>query len=299
MRNYLCIDIGGTSIKYGVYDEKGKNISKISSVPTNVTKTDNLIMHQLKLIIDLYIKHFDLSGICISSAGVIDYISGKVVFSGYTIPRYSGLEIKKTIENEYSIPCEVENDVNSAALGEYWKGAGRGGDSIVCLTVGTGVGGAILINGQLMRGYSNTAGEVGYMIVDGKRFQDVASTASLVERVKKRKSFSINSQLTGKTIIESAINGDNICLEEIDTMIDALSTGIINLMYVINPEVIILGGGIMEQKEFFENKINTCINNKIIDSFFNKTEIRFAEKGNEAGMLGALYNFVERRQVEK
>lgn len=291
MKSYLCIDIGGTAIKYGIYNDKGKEKQDVSSILTTQTAKGTEIMDTLFEIVSLAKRTYTLSGICISSAGVVDSELGRIIYSGYTIPNYTGTEIKSILEQKFDIRCEVENDVNCACLGEFWQGAGRGARSLACLTVGTGIGGALMLGGHLIHGYSYTAGEIGYMNISEQNFQDLASTTSLIKRVTERKNLANEEKLNGKIIFELAKQGDIICNEEIDFMVEKLVVGIANILYLFNPEVLVLGGGIMAQKEFLEGKINIALANKIVDPLFNQTKLKFAEKGNDAGMLGALYHF--------
>ena len=166
---YICIDIGGTSIKYGVLDGTGE-IFINGSITTKVTQTENFILLDLKKLIKDILEQYvtyDIKGICVSSAGVVNPEKGEIVYSGPTIPGYTGTKIKEEIEKEFGIRCEVENDVNCAGLGEYWKGAGKGSKSMVCMTIGTGIGGSVILDGKLLNGIGYTAGEIGYMDVNG------------------------------------------------------------------------------------------------------------------------------------
>ena len=295
MDYYLCIDIGGTAIKYNVYDDNGKEQQTVTSVPTLQTTQGTEIIEALFEIGASTQKKYNLSGICISSAGVVDTELGRIIYSGYTIPNYTGTEIKNIIEKEFGIRCEVENDVNCACLGEFWQGAGKHASSLACLTIGTGIGGALMLGDHLIHGYSYTAGEIGYMNILGQNFQDLASTASLAKRVNERKGLINEEKLDGRMIFELAKKGDIICSEEIDYMTEMLVIGIANILYLFNPEVLVLGGGIMAQKEFLEEKISAKLAEKMIHGLFNQTKLKFAEKGNDAGMLGALYHFKNKK----
>lgn len=295
MSYYLCIDIGGTAIKYNVYDDNGQEKQAVTSIPTTQTTKGTEIMDTLFEIVSLAKKTHTLNGICISSAGVVDAELGRIVYSGYTIPNYTGTEIKSSLEKKFGIRCEVENDVNCACLGEFWQGAGKNARSLACLTIGTGVGGALMLGEQLIHGYSYTAGEIGYMNILGQNFQDLASTTSLVNRVTERKKLMNKEKLDGRMIFELAKQGDIICNEEIDSMVEMLVVGIANILYLFNPEVLVLGGGIMAQKEFLEEKVSGALADKMIHPLFNQTKLKFAEKGNDAGMLGALYHFKNKK----
>lgn len=294
MKNYICIDVGGTSIKYGVARENGEIIEKSSMDTEAKEKGGPGILEKIKSIIGNYIEGYKISGVCISTAGMVDPSEGKIVYAlEHLIPEYTGMEIKKVIENIFDIKCEVENDVNCAGLGETWLGAGRNASSSICMTIGTGIGGCVIIDNKLIPGFSNSAGEIGYININGQSFQDLASTSSLVKRVAKAKNIN-ESNIDGKIIFEEAKKNDEICLKEIENMVQSLAIGIANVCYVINPEVIILGGGIMAQEEFLKPKIERALKEILVERVYNNTRIEFAKRQNDAGMIGALYNFLSK-----
>lgn len=295
MKKFICIDIGGTSIKYGILRETGIIIEK-GNMDTNALKEGGQgIFEKIKYIISKYLKNYEVQAVCISTAGMVDPKDGKILFAlEHLIPGYTGMEIKKEVEKEFNIRCEVENDVNCAGLGEMWLGAGKGASSSVCLTIGTGIGGCIIINNELIHGFSNSAGEIGYMKINGEDFQNVASTTSLVKRVARLKNIAEES-INGKMIFDMAKNKDQDCLKEIDYMIKSLAIGIANLSYIINPEVIILGGGIMAQEQFLKPKIEEALRKELIKTIYENTRIEFAKRQNDAGMIGALYNFLNKK----
>lgn len=295
MKKFICIDIGGTSIKYGILRETGIIIEK-GNMDTNALKEGGQgIFEKIKYIISKYLKNYEVEAVCISTAGMVDPKDGKILFAlEHLIPGYTGMEIKKEVEREFNIRCEVENDVNCAGLGEMWLGAGKGASSSVCLTIGTGIGGCIIINNELIHGFSNSAGEIGYMKINGEDFQNVASTTSLVKRVARLKNIA-EENINGKMIFDMAKNKDQDCLKEIDYMIKSLAIGIANLSYVINPEVIILGGGIMAQEQFLKPKIKDALRKELIKTIYENTRIEFAKRQNDAGMIGALYNFLNKK----
>ena len=300
MMYYICIDIGGTSIKYGVLSEKGE-IFIDGTVSTKVTEKENFILSDVKKLIrnilDEY-RNYEIKGICVSTAGVVNPEKGEIAYAGPTIPKYTGTKIKEELEKEFSISCEVENDVNCAGLGEYWKGAGKGSKSMVCLTIGTGIGGSVILDGKLLNGIGYTAGEIGYMDVNGNYIQNIASSKYLVEKVQKEKveREGITDTITGVDIFELAKRGDEICIAGIDEIISNLAVGVRNIIYLLNPEVIVIGGGITAQKEYLEEKIRKEVNDGMISDMFRKTRIELAQQRNQAGLLGALYNFLNKNK---
>ncbi len=300
MMYYICIDIGGTSIKYGVLSDEGE-IFIDGTVSTKVTEKENFILSDVKKlvrnILDEY-RNYEIKGICVSTAGVVNPEKGEIAYAGPTIPKYTGTKIKEELEKEFSISCEVENDVNCAGLGEYWKGAGKGSKSMVCLTIGTGVGGSVILDGKLLNGIGYTAGEIGYMDVNGSYIQNIASSRYLVEKVQKEKveKEGITDAITGVDIFELAKKGDEICIAGINEIISNLAVGVRNIIYLLNPEVIVIGGGITAQKEYLEEKIRKEVNDGMISDMFRKTRIELAQQGNQAGLLGALYNFLNKNK---
>ncbi|MBX7420697.1 ROK family protein [Clostridium chauvoei] len=294
MNKYICIDVGGTSIKYGVLEENGNFILK-DQIDTEAYKGGQNILEKIKLIVKKHKNNFDIKGIGISTAGMVDPNEGKIVYASNLIPNYIGVEIKKELEKEFNIRCEVENDVNCAGLGEMWLGSAKGCKSCVCLTIGTGIGGCIILNNSVLHGHSNSAGEVGYMNINGGEFQKLAATSALVRNVAKRNN--INSKdINGKIIFDLAKKGDAICIEEIDKIVDILAVGVSNIVYVINPEVVVLGGGIMAQREYLKDRIDNALKTKLIESVYKNTRLEFAKGDNESGMLGALFNLLQRNK---
>ena len=141
-------------------------------------------------------------------------------------------------------------------------------------------------------------GEIGYMDVNGSYIQNIASSKYLVEKVQKEKEEKegITDTITGVDIFELAKRGDEICIAGINEIISNLAVGVRNIIYLLNPEVIVIGGGITAQKEYLEEKIRKEVNDGMISDMFRKTRIELAQQGNQAGLLGALYNFLNKNK---
>lgn len=289
MSLFAVIDIGGTSIKYGIINEEGILV-ETNDRDTEAEKGGLSIIEKVKEIIHEMIKKNKIEGIAVSTAGMVCPKEGKIVFAGPTIPNYTGVEVKKILEEEFNLPCFVENDVNCAALGEFSYGAGKGTRSMACLTIGTGIGGALIIDGKILHGFSNSAGEIGYMIVRGEQIQDIASTSALVKNVASRKGLD-TSFIDGRYVLDNYEKGDVICKEEVEKLADNLALCLSSVVYLINPEVVVLGGGIMAREEIFRPLIENSLKKYLIESVYKNTKIAFAELKNTAGMKGAYYNF--------
>lgn len=293
MKEYICIDIGGTSIKYGMVREDGSFLTT-GEMPTEAMQYGGPgIMEKAKKIVETYQAEYRPEGICVSTAGMVDCENGKITYASPLIPDYTGTEIKKTLEELYGIPCEVENDVNCAGLAEHFAGAARGSRISVCLTIGTGIGGAILIDGKVFHGFSGSGCEVGYMHLPGGEFQDLGASSILVKKVASYKNTD-PEEINGKYVFEQAKQGDEDCIRAIREMCEVLGRGIANICYVVNPEVVVLGGGIMAQKEYLKDLLRDSLDKYLLPSVAQHTRLEFAQNQNQAGMLGAYYNFRSR-----
>lgn len=285
MKKYICLDIGGTAIKYGLVDEHGNLIEKYSTA----TEAEKILETAIRIVESFQDKH-EINGICISTAGMVDPVKGEIVYSGPTIPNYKGTRLKAAMEERFGVPCEVENDVNCANLAEFVSGASAGSESSVMLTVGTGIGGSIILGGELYRGWSNSACEVGYMNMEDSDFQTLGAASILTAKVADRKQES-KELWNGIHVFEEAKKGDAVCVQAIDEMVDVLGKGIANICYVVNPQVVVLGGGIMAQKAYLQDKIENAVKKYLVPYLAENTKIVYAEHKNDAGMLGAFYHF--------
>lgn len=293
MKEYICIDIGGTSIKYGMVREDGTFLTT-GEMPTEAMQYGGPgIMEKAKKIVEAYKAEYQPEGICVSTAGMVDCEQGKITYAAPLIPDYTGTEIKKTLEELYEIPCEVENDVNCAGLAEHFAGASRGSRISVCLTIGTGIGGAIIIDGKVFHGFSGSGCEVGYMHLPGGEFQDLGASSVLVKKTAEYKNMD-PAEINGKYVFEQAKQGDEDCIRAIREMCEVLGMGIANICYVVNPEVVVLGGGIMAQKEYLKDMLRESLDKYLLPSVAQHTRLEFAQNQNQAGMLGAYYNFRSR-----
>lgn len=321
-KRYFALDIGGTKTKYALLGEKGEILSTYEK-DTEAQRGGSFILENVKGEIHRVLAELKgnpmegaqadtkgdakaertteakieplLSGICISTAGMVDEIKGEIIHAGPQIPEYKGTKWKEEIERTFSIPCEVENDVKCAGLGEYSFGSGKGTSSMLCLTIGTGIGGSFILNGEVYHGTSHSAMEIGYMQIPGGMFQRMASTSALVKRVASRKG-EPEELWNGKRIFEEVAKEDKICLEELDRLCDALSIGLSNLCYAFNPECIVLGGGIMEQKDILLPKIWGHLQEHLVPIVAENTRLLAASLGNRAGLLGAYVHFHNRQK---
>lgn len=295
MKKYVCVDVGGTAIKYGVLDEKGTVLNQ-QEMPTEALKGGNVILEKIKNVVQKYRENNQIEGICISTAGIVDPFKGEIIHANENIPLYQGICLKEELEKEFSIPCEVENDVNCAGLAEYYNGAAKESQNALCLTIGTGIGGCAILDGRLLRGSSYSACEIGYMQVKGNEFEKVASTSALVRTVAKKKQDDISSW-NGKKILACAEKGDEICKSSLMDMADLLALGISNVCYVLNPDTVVLGGGIMQQESMLTFQIRRSLERYLVPVISSHLRTELAHHHNLAGLIGAWYYYQKRHQL--
>lgn len=282
----VALDIGGTSIKSGIW--MGAGAVDVREWETNAGQGGAYVMERVKEIIRTY---DDFEAIGISTAGQVNSKEGYIRYANENIPGYTGMRIRDILQATFEVPVAVENDVNAAAIGEGQFGAGVGKDDFLCVTYGTGVGGAIVLGGNIYTGSAFSAGEFGGIlihpedVVEGKPFEGCyekyASTTALVSRAK-----AYDETLIDGRIIFSRLEEPEIRLI-IDGWMDEIVHGLISLIHIFNPSCIIMGGGVMAQSYVLEG-IKQKVGVRMIDSFSN-VEILPAKLGNHAGLLGAAY----------
>ena len=286
--NILAIDTGGKMIKYGLVSSDGEILST-DKIETEAEKGLENILNKIDNIFKRY-KENNPVGIAVSGTGQINGIIGKVIGGNPIIPNWIGTNLVKILEKKYNLPAVLENDVNCVALGEKWIGAGKDLSNFICLTIGTGIGGGIILNNQLFRGENFVAGEFGHTLIKKGEFEQFASTTALIRLVKERTGKILNGKeifdLEKKEIVEYQ--------EVISEWIENLTDGLSSIIYCFNPANIILGGGVIGQGEPLINRIKNSLFKKIGSQFKEKLNIIQAKLGNNAGMIGASYLLLEK-----
>lgn len=295
----VAIDIGGTEIKYSLLDVTGK-ILHSNSILTEASKGVQQLLEKIYSIVEEYKNENTLIGIAVSATGQIDGINGIVIGGTDLIPGWIGTNLVEILESKYQLPAILENDVNCAAVGEMWKGAGKGADDFLCLTIGTGIGGGIVLNKNLYRGPGYVAGEFGHIQIEKKGklcgcgnrgcYQQYASTTALIEMIENQTGKTLN----GKEIFNAVKNTGAEYKEIVDKWCDYLTDGLATLTYIFNPSLIIIGGGVSKQGDYLKEMIENSLKNKIGPNYKKTLHIKMAEKGNEAGVLGAAYLLLDK-----
>jgi len=286
------LDIGGTAIKYCLYDNQFRfNKILVQEVLTNAQLGGVAVMEKAKEILSR-MGSFDT--IAISTAGQVNPISGSIIYATDNIPQYTGTQIKEIMEAEFHVLVIVENDVNAAALGESAFGAGMEFTDFLCLTYGTGIGGAIIINQKVYYGSSYSAAEMGHIITHanglactcGSRgcYEAYASTTALIRTVKEVSGL----KLSGREIFGAIKQNSSVESAVID-WIHEVMWGLVSLIHIFNPPCII-------NEAFILDEIQKSINAYIMKSY-QHVEIKQASLGNTAGLQGMIH-LVQTQLVE-
>ena len=281
-----ALDIGGTSIKSGIWD--GKQTLELKEWDTNASRGGACLMARAVAILHTY---GDFDAIGISTAGQVDSEQGSIYYANDNIPGYTGTKIRDILEAEFGVPVAVENDVNAAALGELYFGAAKGAENFLCLTYGTGVGGAIVIDGSIYPGSTWSGGSFGGILTHPEAmeagvefsgcYEKYASTTGLV-----REAMKVDASLDNGRKIFEAFDRPEI-RAVIDRWIDEIVYGLISLIHIFNPSDILLGGGILAQA-YIIREVRRRVDARI-SSGFSGVNLLQTGLGNQAGLMGAAY----------
>lgn len=314
---YLGVDIGGTAVKIGLVEENGNVICE-SIYPDDFDQYTTPILETVIKSMELFLVEHkveakDLSGIGVSATGQIDEQRGMVIGAVDHIQNWNGSQIKAKIQERYQLPVTVVNDANCAALGEFYVGAARGVPNVIVVTVGTGIGGGIIVNSQLLMGAQGLSGEIGNMILNNEGsksgnpaifYEEYASTTALVRKVRE----SIlkgeiegldEAGLNGRIIFEHLKNGNFKLQEIVEEWIGNVASGLVSLIHIFNPDLILLGGGISAQKELFVDKVKEKVRSQVMPAYRDRLRMEPAALGNQAGLVGAVYYCMNHLEQEK
>lgn len=305
----IGIDVGGTNVKIALVDNKGKIIYS-NSIPTRAEMGYEYTINNMKEAITELIKETksdpkNIESIGFGFPGQIDYQKG-IVRLAPNIPGWVNVPIAEIMEKEFGIPTRVDNDVRCAALGELNYGAGQGCDNLICITVGTGIGSGLVINGKLVRGASNAAGEIGHIKLDmnggplcgcGDRgcLEAFASGPSIValaeEYIEGGKSTKYrelaNPDITPYIVSEAAKQGDPVAKRIFTIVGEYIGIGLASVVNLLNPEKIIIGGGVAAAGDLLLTPIKESLIKRAMPIAGSAVEIVPAQLGNSAGVIGA------------
>ena len=307
----MGIDLGGTTVKFAILTEEGE-IQQKWSIETDIHNEGKNIVPNIIESINHHLKLYGLSsdgflGIGMGSPGTVDSEKGTVI--GAFNLNWSTLQpVKDQIEKGTGISFCIDNDANVAALGERWKGAGEDGADVVFVTLGTGVGGGIIADGNLIHGKVGAAGEIGHIVVEPNGYQCTCGNLGCLETVasatgvvRLARDFSERyageselkwliddgQEVTAKTVFDQAKKEDKLALIVVDKFYFYLGLACGNIGNMLNPETIVIGGGVSAAGDMLINGVEEYFQKFAFPTVRTSTKLKLAQLGNDAGVIGA------------
>jgi len=307
---YVGIDLGGTNIAAGVVDENGRIIHK-DSVPTLREREypeiiKDMAMLSLKVIRDAGLEVKDIKSIGIGSPGTPNKKDGILIYANNL--KFRNVPMRAEMQKYINLPVIIDNDANCAALAESVSGAARDADHSIMITIGTGLGGGIVIDKKIYSGFNYAGGELGHTVIVsggklctcGRRgcWEMYASATGLIEQTKEAAQqypdSLINklvdgdlSRIDAKTAFDAAKQGDEAGRKVVDQYIVYLAEGITNIINIFTPQVLVIGGGVSKEGEYLLKPLREIVSRDVYGKDVPQTSIRVAELGNDAGIVGA------------
>ncbi|GKU77741.1 ROK family glucokinase [Paenibacillus sp. L3-i20] len=304
---YVGVDVGGTTIKVGICDAEGQLLHTFEG-PTETSKGTDAILHNIasysrKIVADSSYQWEQVDGVGVGIAGFLDIPTGFVKFSANL--NILNTDLKGFLEQELQKTIKVNNDANVAALGEAWAGAGKGVANCVCYTLGTGVGGGIIIDGKIVEGFASMAGELGHVSIvpDLEAIQcgcgmmgclETVSSATGIIRMAKdavargdRTSLSLVENIMAKDVIDAAKAGDEVAARIVSRAAFYLGKSMSMIAILLNPQYFIIGGGVSKAGDFLFDQIREVFEKYTLEQAKEGVKIVPATLGNNAGVVGA------------
>jgi glucokinase len=296
----FAADLGGTHLRAATVDQKGRIHSRFKQNTPQV-KDASAIVDAIVSAVREFQKAAEISAVSLVVPGTVKVEEGSVV-KAPNLPCLDGFRLAAALTEQLGLPAILENDANAAAVGEMWQGAAVGCKTIICVTLGTGVGGGIILDGKLWRGVDGSAAEIGHMCVDpfggvactcGSRgcLEVFASATAIVRMMNEASPRYPDSVLQGREdrtaemIFEAGQQGDELALEIFRRMGVYLGIGLANLINILNPEIIVIGGGVVNGWALFEKHMHQQVEERAFPLL--RVKIGRAKCGDDAGLLGA------------
>jgi glucokinase len=305
----VAADLGGTNLRVAAVAASGEVSLRVKhSTPSSARKAVEIVKAIVAAARECETR-VRKGGASIRAAsvvvpGTVD-IGGETILQAPNVPCLDGFRLAEALSKELGWPVFLENDANAAALGELWLGAGRDFRTIVCVTLGTGVGGGIILDGELWRGSDGSAGEIGHTTVDpfgGIKCKcgntgclEVFASATGIVRMAREamgsypKTVLKQNRLNSARIYEAGVGGDQLSLETFRRMGSYLGVGLANLINLLNPEIIVIGGGVANGWKLFEKSMHQEVAERAFPLPAQRVKIVPAKCGDDAGLLGAAY----------
>jgi len=304
----ISLDYGGTAIKEGIVSERGKLLC-FGQTPTGSTKFSqvaNKLAARIKALQELAKERKNNAVACaIGSPGLISY-DRKIIYTSPNFESRGDFNLYKALRaRKVNLPIFIENDANVAALGEYWKGAGKGARCLILLTLGTGIGGGVVVDGKLWLGAHGMGGELGHVTVDPRGakcgcgnygcLEALASATAVVREFKKaiksgeESGLAVSSEIGAKEIAEAARKGDVLAKEIFSKSGTYLGIALASMINEFDPDVIVLGGGMSPAFDLLESSMTRELNRRAFSKMVEKVKVIPAKLGNKAGIYGAAF----------
>lgn len=282
----LAFDIGGSSVKMGLWHEGELTHKESFPLPSNWSEMKSKFVQIFNRL-----DQFDITGVALSAPGIVDEDRGEI--RGVSaVPYIHEFPIIKELEELFGCPISMENDANCAALAEAWLGAAKDAEHCLFFVIGSGIGGAIIINNQLFKGKNLFGGEFGYMFLN-----DSASLSELGSSVKAVQTYTRLSgkTITGEELFELAEHGDLLAIEITNRFFRAIALGIYNLLVSFDPGLVVLGGGVSENPLLIE-KVKNQLDQILLERGVTAMEYEMerCHFRNDANLIGAVYNHLQK-----
>jgi len=303
----FAADLGGTHLRAATVDQHGKIHFRAKQNTPHGTDPCEIVAAVVHAVHDyrneVGADADGLKAISLVVPGTVNVAAGTVV-KAPNLPCLDGFPLAAALTKELGLPAILENDANAAAVGEMWQGAAQGCRTIICVTLGTGVGGGIILDGELWRGVDGAAAEIGHMCVDpfggvactcGSRgCLEVFASATAIVRMTREASprypesvLHGSRNLTSESIFEAGLQGDELALEIFRRMGVYLGIGLANLINILNPEMIVIAGGVVNAWDLFEKHMLDEVEDRAFPLLAARVKIVRAKCGDDAGLLGA------------
>jgi glucokinase len=309
---FVGLDVGGTSMKAGVVDDTGRPLSGIA-LPTEAHRGQEFGLNRMCETIRAAVKQAgvpmeQISAIGVATPGLMD-IPGGLILDPMNLKPWRNVPVKRHVREVFGLPTAFQNDANAAAYGEFWAGAGRGARSMVLFTLGTGVGGGIIVGGNIIEGEHSHGAEVGHIKIEMTnprececgRFgclEAYASATAVVKRTQEalandggRSSLHLlmrsDKELTSRAVFAASDAGDEMAGRIVEETALYLAIGAMNLMHVIDPDLIVFGGGMIAAGDGFLERIRAHVRRLAFVVPAERTRIVYAQLGADAGFIGA------------
>ena len=309
---YVGLDVGGSSMKGGVVDESGRALSGVS-MPTEAHRGQAFGLERMcetirAAIAEAGLKREQIAAIGVATPGTMDIPAG-IILDPPNLKPWQNVPVRRYVQEKFDLPTAFQNDANAAAYGEFWAGAGKDAHSLVMFTLGTGVGGGIIIGDLIVEGEHSHGAELGHMKIEMTKprqcgcgrwgcLEAYASATAVVKRTHEALAadggksalhaiMEPTGEITSKEVFDAAVGGDALAEKIVEETAYCLAVGAINMMHTIDPDMIVYSGGMIAAGEEFLDRIRRHVKEMAFPVPAAKTRICYAKLGSDAGYIGA------------